>query len=63
MLDHWWMEGFGINDEEMLEYVTSEKPNYLEFEKWVEETARRKPNPVGQNSWNTLIETARPSAD
>ena len=57
MLDHWWMEGFGINDEEMLEYVTSEKPNYLDFEKWVEETARRKPNPVGQNSWNTLIET------
>ena len=57
MLDHWWMEGFGINDEEMLEYVTSEKPNYLDFEKWVEETARRKPNPVGRNSWNALIET------
>ena len=51
------MEGFGIKDEEMLEYVTSEKPNYLDFEKWIEETARRKPNPAGRNSWNALIET------
>jgi len=62
-LDHWWLDGFGIKDEEMLEYVTSEKPNYLTFEKWVSETARRKPNPVGRDSWNTLIETRihRPS--
>ena len=57
MLDQWWMEGFGIDDEEMLEYVTSEKPNYLAFENWVEETAKRKPNPVGRDGWNTLIET------
>ena len=51
------MEGFGIDDKEMLEFVTSEKPNYLDFEKWVEETARRKPNPVGRNGWNALIKT------
>ena len=56
-LDHWWMEGFGIEDEEMLKYVTIEKPDYLRFEKWVRETARRKPNLVGLDSWNTLIET------
>ena len=62
-LDHWWLEGFGIKDEEMLEYVIAEKPNYLAFEKWVKETARRKPNPVGLDSWNTFIETRihRPS--
>lgn len=62
-LDHWWLGGFLIEDEEMLEFVASEKPDYLAFEAWVEQTARRKPNALGRESWNAFIETRihRPS--
>lgn len=63
MLDHWWLEGMGIPDDQMIEYVSAEKPSYLAFENWITKAARRKPNPVGRNAWNTLIETRihRPS--